>query len=175
MSYNIQPETWSTCSVKDFKLWWRTTGFHCKELKKPYDNDYPAPRPAPTPAPTPAPRPAPTPSTPTKTTCGSQQPRGLERCNIFDLCMTIVANEDGILSVSCYDRKYNISPDKIEWNINLKKVSNQSCVVNRWSDLNLGGRNVIKCRVRKHPSGAPLWQEIAGAVYGEGEYDFRIH
>ena len=128
-------------------------------------------------APSPIIRPTsrPTTSTPIKSTCGSQRARGSERCNVLDLCMAITANENGILSISCYDRKFNISPDKIEWNVNSKKVSNQSCIVNRWSDLKLGERNVIKCRVRKHPSGAPLWQEIAGAIYGEGEYDFRIH
>ena len=36
MSYDIQPETWSTCSVRDFKLWWRKTGFDCKEVKRDY-------------------------------------------------------------------------------------------------------------------------------------------
>jgi len=161
MSYDEYKETWSTCSVKDFKTWWRKTGFGCKEIKSYHSN-----------APSSIIRT--TPSTPIKSTCGSQQARGSERCNVLDLCMAITANENGILSISCYDRKYNISPDKIEWNINSKKVSNQSCIVNRWSDLKLGERNVITCRVRKHPSGAPLWQEIPGAIYGEGEYDFRI-
>ena len=33
MSYNKIKETWSTCSVKDFKTWWRKTGFGCKEIK----------------------------------------------------------------------------------------------------------------------------------------------
>ena len=36
MSYDTQPETWSTCSVKDFKLWWRKTGFDCEEVKRDY-------------------------------------------------------------------------------------------------------------------------------------------
>jgi len=39
MSYNKIKETWSTCSVKDFKLWWRKTGFSCKEIRRDYGND----------------------------------------------------------------------------------------------------------------------------------------
>ena len=36
MSYDKIKETWSTCSVNDFKLWWRKTGFDCKEIKRDY-------------------------------------------------------------------------------------------------------------------------------------------
>jgi len=39
MSYNKIEETWSTCSVQDFKLWWRKTGFSCKEIRRDYGND----------------------------------------------------------------------------------------------------------------------------------------
>jgi len=105
--------------------------------------------------------------------CGSNQRKGKEHCNAIDLCMTIVANENGILSMHCYDRSYNID-NKIEWEINSKIVSSQSCMVQNWSDLNLGGRNIIICRVKQHP-GTPRWQEIRGWVYRQEEFDFKLN
>ena len=42
MSYGDPPDTWSTCSVNDFKDWWRSTGFSC-ELSSPLPKPTPAP------------------------------------------------------------------------------------------------------------------------------------
>jgi len=32
MSYDNQKDTWSTCSIDDFRLWWRIYGYNCKEI-----------------------------------------------------------------------------------------------------------------------------------------------
>jgi len=32
MSYDNQKDTWSTCSIDDFRLWWRSYGYNCKEI-----------------------------------------------------------------------------------------------------------------------------------------------
>ena len=112
-------------------------------------------------------------SSTSNTPCESPASKGKEHCNLLDLCMAIVANENGVLAVKCYDRKVNIE-NKIEWEMNLKVVSNQSCTIQNWSDLDLGGRNTIVCRVKKHP-GTPRWQEIRGWVYREGDFEFKLN
>jgi len=35
MSYGKPPETWGTCSINDFNIWWRSKGFACNRNKSP--------------------------------------------------------------------------------------------------------------------------------------------
>ena len=33
MSRGQKQNTWSSCNVEDFKAWWKTRGYTCKEVK----------------------------------------------------------------------------------------------------------------------------------------------
>ena len=89
--------------------------------------------------------------------------------------MTIVVNEDRSLVINCYDRAYDIS-NKIEWEVNSRVVSNQSCITQNWANLKENGPygigNTIICRVKQHP-GTPTWQEITGFVHTEEDFEFK--
>ena len=93
--------------------------------------------------------------------------------------MEIVKNSDGILTMSCMDRAYDVG-NKVEWEINSKVVQNddstesESCIALNWrNELKLGQSNTVICRVKRHP-GQPKWQEIRGWVYVENQEEFRL-
>ena len=107
-----------------------------------------------------------------------------KHCNEpHSLCMEIVQNSNGNLTVKCYDSEYPVGK-KIEWSVkvgeeadkamNSTNSDNATASINlSWKDdLKLGKRNSIVCKVKTHPSKNPNWQEKTAWIYEEDVLKF---
>ena len=103
---------------------------------------------------------------------------GVSCIKVKSLCMKILHNSNSLLTVSCMDKGYDIG-NQVEWEINSKRMASGatirdfgSCITLDWNNLNQDKNNKIICRVKKHPSKNPNWQELQGFVTGKGDKKF---